>query len=631
MRFLAAITLLLALGRGSDTTTGPALPVAAPNANEHPAGTLRSGVLALALVAANATWHPDGDSLPGRSVLAFAEEGGGPLVPGPLVRVVAGTAIHLGIRNATERDTLTFRVPAALRGRGAAATDSVIIPPGERRELRVAAVTPGTYWYSARGGDALSRTLGVKGMLSGALIVDSAGDTRPRRDRVFVLTDLVDAVDSAGIPVTNRTIFAINGRSWPHTERIPATVGDTLRWRLVNTTSEVHPMHLHGFYYRVEESIDQTGADRGANGRMVVTERMPSFSSMTTTWVPERAGNWLFHCHFQVHVATVAAPASARSGHDPMARHAETGMRGLVMGVVVRPRDSRPPAAEEVARRRVRVLVVRDSAGTDSFPSMRYIIEDPAASARAGDAGPGITPPLVLRRGEPVAITVVNRLSEPTSVHWHGIELESYYDGVAGFSGSATRLSPLIAPRDSFVARFTPPRAGTFMYHSHVDEPRTHRAGLVGALLVREPDDPGADDHAFLVKAAQSGRAGAVVDINGRQVPDTVVLHAGRPARFRLANLTRNNPNATFWLTARVDSARVLSRDTLVVPWRPLAKDGYDLPAAARTPRLARQVVSMGETYDFEFTPATRGVLRLEVRAAGAQRGLLNRVPIRVE
>ena len=44
-------------------------------------------------------------------------------------------------------------------------------------------------------------------------------------------------------------------------------------------------------------------------------------------------------------------------------------------------------------------------------------------------------------------------------MHWHGIELESYYDGVAGFGGSARRVTPVIAPRDSFYARFTPPRA----------------------------------------------------------------------------------------------------------------------------------------------------------------------------
>ena len=42
---------------------------------------------------------------------------------------------------------------------------------------------------------------------------------------------------------------------------------------------------------------------------------------------------------------------------------------------------------------------------------------------------------LVLTRGEPTDIVVVNRLAEPAAIHWHGIELESYSDGVAGWSG----------------------------------------------------------------------------------------------------------------------------------------------------------------------------------------------------
>ena len=37
---------------------------------------------------------------------------------------------------------------------------------------------------------------------------------------------------------------------------------------------------------------------------------------------------------------------------------------------------------------------------------------------------------ILLKRAQPVSITVDNQLPEPTSVHWHGIELESYYDGV---------------------------------------------------------------------------------------------------------------------------------------------------------------------------------------------------------
>jgi hypothetical protein len=75
----------------------------------------------------------------------------------------------------------------------------------------------------------------------------------------------------------------------------------------------------------------------------------------------------------------------------------------------------------------------------------------------------------------------------------------------------------------------------------------------------------------------------------------------------------------------------------MVVRWRPVAKDGADLPMGARGERLARQIVSMGETYDFEYTPTRRGTLRLEVRSAnpppgfGAPGQLLVRVPIRVD
>ena len=81
-----------------------------------------------------------------------------------------------------------------------------------------------------------------------------------------------------------------------------------------------------------------------------------------------------------------------------------------------------------------------------------------------------------------------NELPEPTAVHWHGIKLESYYDGVAGYSGDGRRITSAIPKDGSFEARFTPPRSGTFIYHTHVDEVRQQQAGLSGALLV--VDDP---------------------------------------------------------------------------------------------------------------------------------------------
>jgi hypothetical protein len=67
----------------------------------------------------------------------------------------------------------------------------------------------------------------------------------------------------------------------------------------------------------------------------------------------------------------------------------------------------------------------------------------------------------------------------------------------------------------------------------------------------------------------------------------------------------------------------------LTVRWQHVAKDGADLPEAQRTPRLARQLVSMGETFDYLYTPTAPGDLRLEVRAPGPGT-LLARVPIKV-
>src|SRR5207249_1242876 len=74
------------------------------------------------------------------------------------------------------------------------------------------------------------------------------------------------------------------------------------------------------------------------------------------------------------------------------------------------------------------------------------------------DALPIPGPALVLEKNKPVMITVVNRAKERASVHWHGIELESYPDGVPGWSGSGKEILPSIAPGDSITVRFTPPR-----------------------------------------------------------------------------------------------------------------------------------------------------------------------------
>jgi FtsP/CotA-like multicopper oxidase with cupredoxin domain len=637
---LSAATILLVTSVGAFPDGSPNGRAEA-NDNRRAAGIFRDGVLTVALEAREATWYPDGDQLPGTSVEAFGEIGGSPSVPGPLLRVAAGTEIRGSLRNSLPRDTITFYVPAKLsRDTPSDQLDSLIVPPGAVRPLQISAMRPGTYLYRAVSGRRGTgrAALHIDGLLGGALVVDSAGVTGVPRDRIMVMQGFGDPSEAPELP----RVMAINGRSWPHTERLSATVGDTLRWRIINASPEFHPMHLHGFYYRVE-AFDVEGGDAedrpSSPGRMVVTQRMPPASTMAVSWVAERAGNWLFHCHFQRHILphqplaelTAAAPAAA---HDH-ANHALTAMNGLVMGILVTEKaasKTRSSATSGLQRRHLRLVAIRDRGFPDSLPSMRFVLEERGAATPV-EAGVGFSPAIVLYRAEPVSIMVVNHLTEPTAVHWHGIELESYFDGVAGFSGAGARLAPIIAPHDSFEVLMTPPRSGTFIYHSHVDEPRQQRAGLAGPLIVRERTDRNTRDD--IIVFIKSARAGALTtpefEINGQPSPDTLVLKAGRRYRLRLIGLHVTNPNAAVTLTARADSVAGNPRDTLLVRWLPLAKDAIELPQAEQTLRPARQVVTMGETYDFAFVPIKPGQLRVEVRVSVPRPRLMVRLPIRVE
>jgi manganese oxidase len=267
----------------------------------------------------------------------------------------------------------------------------------------------------------------------------------------------------------------------------------------------------------------------------------------------------------------------------------------------------------------VRHVAQPDAGGTDSEPAYGYVLhEGERATPSRGPLLPG--PTLLLKRGQPVTITVVNHLLESTTVHWHGIELESYFDGVADFAGSGSHIAHAIAPGDSFPARFTPPRSGTFMYHPHADEIRQQTAGMSGTLLV--VDDPAAFDPAhdivLMVTVPRLDADGSRVLVNGSLTPPPIEMRVGERYRLRLVDLHTYRPSMIMRLL----------RDSALVSWRALAKDGMDIPAERATVRPAAQQMGNGETYDFEIVPGAAGDLRFTVSAAAGQ--LLATVPVRV-
>ena len=164
----------------------------------------------------------------------------------------------------------------------------------------------------------------------------------------------------------------------------------------------------------------------------------------------------------------------APRGHSHVENHALEMMAGPVMGITVSGKSAEP--GRPLGRRGNSADRAGRSGWHGAEPAFGFTLARTVDDRRA--AAPYLPgPTIVLKRGEPVSITVVNQLPEPTAVHWHGIELESYYDGVAGFAGEGKKNRPRDPARRVLRGPLHAAALRTFIYHTHVDEVRQQQAG----------------------------------------------------------------------------------------------------------------------------------------------------------
>jgi FtsP/CotA-like multicopper oxidase with cupredoxin domain len=534
-----------------------------PNDNRRSGGALRDGTYRVQLVARHARWRADAavDSLV--SVQVFVEEGQLPQIPGPLLRAPQGTQVQVSVRNTFSDTTLVVH---GLRA-GTVANDTVHVAPRTTRTVAYTATRPGTYHYWGTTTKAsITERSWRDSQLSGALIIDPSGVVPDTSERIFVMTVLDVFRGDTVRNKRNEDIWelSINGKSWPHTERLQYNVGDSVKWRFINASYLPHPMHMHGFHFRVVAKGTGFSDTLYAKDdeRLAVTEFMRSGSTFSMRWLPTREGSWLMHCHMIPHITPFPERTATARGKDMehVAQHAEHAMAGLVLGIQTM--DSRGSAIANVKPVHTLRLLAQQARGDSGKVSRHgFVLHRNAIPAVDSVDVPG--PPLLLERGRTTAITVVNRLREPTTVHWHGMELESVYDGVAGWSRTGPRIAPLVAPGDSFTAVMTPPRAGTYIYHTHMDEGAQLGSGMYGPMIVLEPGttyDP-ESDLTFII--------GGVVDgdtlqpgLNGSVKPRERTLEVGTTYRFRFINIL-------FAPAARIE----LRSDTTLLEWKSLAKD----------------------------------------------------------
>jgi FtsP/CotA-like multicopper oxidase with cupredoxin domain len=582
------------------------LPAIIANDNRAPAGELRNGILTLHLEVGEGQWHPESEEGEAIPIYAFGEAGRPLQNPGPLIRMPQGTEVQGTVHNA-------LPVAVTLHGlheRPGEEKDAFTLQPGATQEFRFKAGAPGTYFYwGTTTGSAISQRKMIETQLAGALVIDPPGVVA--KDRVFVLglwgEDVLDP--------TFHGVAAINGKSWPYTERFTFQVGETVHWRWLNPSDADHAMHLHGFYYHVDAAGDgeRNEVYNASERPLVVTQHVNQGETFDMTWVPERSGRWVFHCHMLRHMSQSQPRLTASSGSDHNHAHGggpeAAGMGGLVIGITVVADKPEPKPPVWQAERELQLIIAERSGGRPLYALEVRDTAQASPQTQKQEHLALIGPPIVLRRGQPVEIEVVNRTKQPTAIHWHGIELESYYDGVAGWTGTAGQTTPAILPGESFVARMAPPRAGTFIYHTHWHERAQLTNGIYGPLIVvpLEKDFDLQNDKTFLFSLGSFAPFGEMLLVNGSPQPFALRLKTGTKYRFRLINIAPDNA-----------AMRVSLRQAGVpVQWLMIAKDGADLPPAAAMMKTAEMGITVGETYDVEYEADTPQELSIEVYLPG--------------
>lgn len=217
-------------------------------------------------------------------------------------------------------------------------------------------------------------------------------------------------------------------------------------------------------------------------------------------------------------------------------------------------------------------------------------------------------PVIIAYPGDYVIIRVYNKLPEPTSVHWHGLDVPNAMDGVP-----EVEPSPKIEPGRYFDYHFritNPP--GTHIYHTHFNSTTQQMMGLGGAFIILDPAEHGIQHdffymlQEFSVKGLKTGEVKPgtydldpmshdfnFFTMNGRCFPfaTPMKVNYGSNVRIRLANLVHD-----------AHPMHIHGHQFVVT-----ASDGNTIAFGKRLVKNTVNVAS-GETYDVVFKADNPGI-----------------------
>jgi manganese oxidase len=225
-------------------------------------------------------------------------------VHGPTIEAVEGDRVRIYVTNRLPGSTSVhwhgLLLPNGMDG--VAGLTQPVIKPGETFRYEFTLRQHGTFMYHSHHDEMTQMALGTTGLF--VIHPRRSRSERPDRDFAFMLSEWrLDVGTSRPNPneMTDFNIFTFNAKAFPGTAPMVARLGDRVRIRIANVTAmSHHPIHLHGYQFRVSET---DGGQIPTSAQQLETSVLVAIGqSRTIDFVADEPGDWAMHCHMTHHV-----------------------------------------------------------------------------------------------------------------------------------------------------------------------------------------------------------------------------------------------------------------------------------------------------------------------------------------
>jgi manganese oxidase len=238
---------------------------------------------------------------PGLKARCWGYNGG---VHGPLIEVVEGDRVRVFVTNCLSTPTTVHwhgvLLPSGMDGVGGLSQKAIL--PGETYMYEFTLRQHGTLMYHSHHDEMTQMGMGLTGMI----VIHPRKPKGPRPDRDFAILLhewKIDVGTERPDPneMTDFNTLTMNAKAFPGTQPLIAKLGDRVRIRIGNLGAmDHHPIHLHGYYFKVTET--DGGVIPEAGQWPETTVLVPVGSTRTVEFIADNPGDWAMHCHMTHHV-----------------------------------------------------------------------------------------------------------------------------------------------------------------------------------------------------------------------------------------------------------------------------------------------------------------------------------------